>query len=450
MTFTNKPAWLESQYLYPHHFQQQERYLEERIERRGGSIAPFRWGFSALSLDRSMLAEGQLALSAAEGVMPDGTPFRLPVDGPLPRPLQVPAKTRDQLVYAVLPVYQPGSRYMDARMDAEDADRVARYRMQFQEVYDYAGDSAAPESVETAVMNMGLAVEGEDLGGYTRLPVARVREVTQEGAVLLDGQYIPPCLYLEASEGLRHHLVEVIGLLQQRGEALAARFVQSGRSGSGGSSAIADFLLLQLVNRCEPRLRHLSGLRQVHPERLYAELIGLMGELATFTTEEKRPLAVPPYRHDDLQGCFAPLMDVLQGELSAVLEQKAIALPVEERQYGIRVSRPSDRSLLGQARFVLAARADMGTEAVREQLPQAIKVGSVETIRNLVNNQLPGIAVKPLPMAPREIPYHAGNVYFELDTGSEQWRELRKSGGFAFHLAGDWPGLKLEFWAIRE
>lgn len=450
MTFTNKTAWLESQYLFPHHFQQQERYLEERIERRGGAIAPYRWGFSVVDLDRSLLAEGQLALSTAEGILPDGTPFRLPMDGPLPRPLSVSASARDQLVYMMLPVYQPGGRYVDARTDAGAVARVSRYRLQMVEVYDYTGDSTAPEAIETAVLNVGLAMEGEDLGGYTRLPVARVREVTQEGAVILDGHYIPPCLQVAASERLRHYLTEVIGLLQQRGEALAARFVQGGRSGSGGSSAIADFLLLQLVNRCEPRLRHLSGLKQVHPERLYTELVGLMGELATFTTEAKRPRPVPPYRHEDLRGCFAPLMDVLEGELSAVLEQKAIALPVEDRQYGIRVSRPADRSLLSQARFVLAARADMGTEALREQLPEAIKVGSVESIRNLVNNQLPGIPVKALPMAPREIPYHAGNVYFELDSSSELWKELRKSGGFAFHLAGDWPGLKLEFWAIRE
>jgi len=54
-----------------------------------------------------------------------------------------------------------------------------------------------------------------------------------------------------------------------------------------------------------------------------------------------------------------------------------------------------------------------------------------------------------LPVAPRQIPYHAGNNYFELDTSSEFWRGLERSGGLAMHIAGDWPGLKLEFWAIR-
>jgi type VI secretion system protein ImpJ len=78
-----------------------------------------------------------------------------------------------------------------------------------------------------------------------------------------------------------------------------------------------------------------------------------------------------------------------------------------------------------------------------------IKIGSVERIKELVNLQLPGIQIRPLPVAPRQIPYHTGNVYFELDRSNKLWAELSASGGFAMHLAGDFPGIQLEFWAIR-
>ena len=59
-------------------------------------------------------------------------------------------------------------------------------------------------------------------------------------------------------------------------------------------------------------------------------------------------------------------------------------------------------------------------------------------------------AVRPLPVAPRQIPYHAGYTYFELEKHSEFWKELQHSGGFALHVGGDFPGLELEFWAIRQ
>ncbi|MCY1436481.1 type VI secretion protein [compost metagenome] len=52
-------------------------------------------------------------------------------------------------------------------------------------------------------------------------------------------------------------------------------------------------------------------------------------------------------------------------------------------------------------------------------------------------------------MAPRQIPFHAGSTYYELDRGSEHWQQLQNAGGFAFYVAGEFPGLNLAFWAIR-
>ena len=64
----------------------------------------------------------------------------------------------------------------------------------------------------------------------------------------------------------------------------------------------------------------------------------------------------------------------------------------------------------------------------------------------------PGLAetLQPMAVAPRQIPYHAGFVYFELDKSNELWRSLKTSGGVAFHQAGEFPGLSMEFWAIRS
>jgi type VI secretion system protein ImpJ len=100
--------------------------------------------------------------------------------------------------------------------------------------------------------------------------------------------------------------------------------------------------------------------------------------------------------------------------------------------------------------FVLAVNAQIPSEALRLRFPAQVKIGPAERIRDLVNLQLPGVAVKAMPVAPRQIPYHAGFSYFELETrGSELWRQLERSAGLAMHVSGDFPGLELEFWAIR-
>ena len=54
-----------------------------------------------------------------------------------------------------------------------------------------------------------------------------------------------------------------------------------------------------------------------------------------------------------------------------------------------------------------------------------------------------------LSVAPRELPYHNGYVYFELDKQTEIWERFDDSSGMAFHVAGDFPNIDLEFWAIK-
>src|SRR5262249_23015523 len=158
-----------------------------------------------------------------------------------------------------------------------------------------------------------------------------------------------------------------------------------------GVAEISDFLLLQAVNRAEPLFAYLAGGAEIHPETAYSAAIALVGELATFTADTRRPPALPPYRHDAPRQSFQPLLDALRAALSAVLEQSAMQIPLVEHKYGIRVGTIADRGLIGTANFVLAVKASMPTDRLMRTFPMQIKIGPVEQIRDLVNAALPGI-----------------------------------------------------------
>lgn len=447
MSTHNNVAWLESQFLFPHHFQQHDRYMEQRIEARCRPIRRLAWGFEELKIDEAALLKGDIGLDSARGILPDGTPFQFPQQDVLPAPVRAPRAASNQLVYLTLPEYRPGARLVDTT--DMPSDHPTRFRLEELDVYDYCGGNTVVERVETCALQCRLTLDESNLGGFTRVPVAKVKEVTAEGAVLLDRDYIPPCLNTKAHPAISHFLTDVLARLNERGEALAQRFTASGQANS--SAVIADFMLLQLINRWEPYLRHWRDGEPTHPEVLYQTLLSLAGELATFTTPDKRPLEAPAYCHDDPASCFQPLALNLNRHLSAVLERTAVHLALEQRNYGIRVARVEDRTLLHQGRLVLAVKAEMPTEELRDRVPTHFKVGTVETIRDLVNNQLPGIELSALPVAPREIPYHAGSLYFELDRSGEYWQRLkRSSGGLALHVTGDFPGIELDLWAVRE
>ena len=106
----NKVVWSEGLFLRPQHLQQQERYLERFVERRAGSLRPYTWGFSELELESDLLAIGKLGIKRARGVFPDGTPFSMPGDDPLPLALEVDGNWRDQTVFLTLPLRSPAQR----------------------------------------------------------------------------------------------------------------------------------------------------------------------------------------------------------------------------------------------------------------------------------------------------------------------------------------------------
>jgi type VI secretion system protein ImpJ len=263
---------------------------------------------------------------------------------------------------------------------------------------------------------------------------------------VLDERFIPTVLNAQQALRLATFLTELQGLMHQRGEALAARAVASAR---GAAAEIADFLMLQTVNRYEPVVDHYVASRLVHPEELYRLCLEIAGDLATLTTSGRRPTKLPGYQHEDLRAAFDPLMTALRAHLSVVLEQNAVPIPLQKKRFNITVGVVNDKSLFENAAFVLAAQADVPAENLRKDFPAQATIAAVETIAKLVNDHLPGVPLQPLSVVPRQIPFHAGFTYFELDRNHSRFRELRSGGGIAIHVPDSFPGLTMELWAIR-
>jgi type VI secretion system protein ImpJ len=188
----------------------------------------------------------------------------------------------------------------------------------------------------------------------------------------------------------------------------------------------------------------------LHPERLYAQSVELLGELSTFDGERRLATVLPAYDHNDLEASFRPVIVQLRLALSRIVDPTAMAIELIDRGYGVRVAIVNDKTLFASASFVLAVNAQMAPDAIRSRFPVQAKIGPSEKIKDLVNLQLPGIGLRPLPVAPRQIPYHAGFNYFELDNRGELWRALERSAAMALHTGGEFPGLELELWAIRR
>ena len=442
----NRVVWHEGLFLRPQHLQQQERYIQHWIEGRCNSTRPFNWGVTHLEIDQQLLKLGKIAISKAIGIFADGTPFDIPNDTPSPIPYEVSKDTKETLVYIAVPLVQPDALLMANKDDSNNT--LVRHTIKDIQVADlHTGQLEGNEDVQVGELKINLLIDTDKLNAYSVIPIARILEVDKDNLIKLDDEFIPAAMHCNATTQIIDFIKEIQGLLKHRGDALASRLAAPG---SAGISEITDFLMLQLINKYEPLLQHLYVSKNIYPEEFYRVLIVLAGELATFTKEERRPEKFREYVHDQQQLTFAFVMNEIRSALSTVIEQKALGIDINEHKYGIWVATLNDKSLLDDAMFVLAVKADVSSEKIRSSFPRQSTVASVERIRELVNSHIPGIELEPLAVAPRQIPYHSGFTYFELNSKHEFWDQLATAGGMAVHVGTKLDNLELELWAIRD
>lgn len=439
-----KVVWSEGMFLRPQHFQQQERYFSLMRHQRAQAPIHYFWGFRRLQLDVASLALGVVAVLDAEGIFPDGTPFGFSSNYDAPAPLHVKDGVAEQIVYLALPLQTNQSEAVSFDVKEQSLARYSVKDALIEDVNSVGGDAV---ELQLAKPRLHLLLQSELTDSWIALGVIRILEKRSDRQILLDNHYIPALIFNSASSVLTSLLNEVLGLVKQRADVLSTRISQPGR---GGISEVGEFLMLQLLNRNEPQLIHLLQNQGSTPEDAYALLIALCGELATFAADDKRNSDLPFYFHDEAARSFLPLVQILRRYLSTVLEQTAIEIQLVEKNYGVRIGQVTDRELFVSSQFVLAVHASVPADVLKQRFPKQIKIGSVDKIRDLVNLQLPGILLNSLPIAPRQIPYHTGTHYFELDTSSDMWSAFKASGTIAMHVAGDFPDLQMQCWAIRR
>src|SRR5262249_26495460 len=327
MSAHNRVIWSAGLFLQPQHFQQQERYVERYVETRCRPLAPHGWGFTEIEFERDLLSIGKAALRRLAGVFPDGTPFQLPDDDPLPTPIDIGTDVRNQTLYLPGPLPRPGA--LEAAR-AAGADDLAS-----------GGD---PAMLESGTLRTRLLLAKDVTDAFACVPLAQVIECRADRQVVLDDQFIPTVLHVRAAGRLASFTSELLGLLHQRAEALAGRVAATRR---GGAAEFAGFLMLQAINRYDPLIAHYAEPGGLHPEPLFRVGVSAAGEPATFTTTSKRPPKATPYRHDRLRESFDPVIMSLRESLSKVLTQAAISIPIEPKKFGISVAIVTDRSLYG-------------------------------------------------------------------------------------------------------
>ncbi|OMW15211.1 type VI secretion system-associated protein [Burkholderia pseudomallei] len=448
MSWHNKVVWNEGLFLLPQLFQQQERYFEYFAHKRAAVLSPFFWGFSRYEIDQESLSFGKLVFKSGAGIFPDGTPFDVPGHTPPPPPLTIAAEHQDQVIYLAVPLRLPNTE--ETAFD-EQAGSLARYSAFEIELRDSNAIGQGPKPVQLANMRLRLLPEKELTQSWIGIALTRVKTLHADGSVALyDGDHVPPVSQYGANPLLREWATQLHGLAKLRADALATRL--SGSDGRAGAAAeVADYLLLQVLNRYEPLLEHICRIREMPPVTLYRELSMLAGELSTFVRPQtRRPRPTPGYDHAQLYASIRPLVDEVHYLLNQVLIRGAQPIPLTEQPHGIRVATMLPSELAGYSSLVLAVGAQMSPDVLQQQFASQTKISHPQRLPELIRSHLPGMTMIPLPVPPRQIPFNSSYIYYELSRTGPFWEQIAQQGGLAMHIAGHFPELKLELWGVRH
>ena len=187
----------------------------------------------------------------------------------------------------------------------------------------------------------------------------------------------------------------------------------------------------------------------------FREHIQSINELALF--QRDKSCHFPRYQHHNLEETFPPLMELLRRYLSMSVDTDVVQIPLANPEtglysthLGIQKNDFNLRDLLSSASFYLAVKSKVGSDAVKDDFANQVKVGPSQRIRRMVALLVPGVKIKHCPRVPPKLPYDETFVYFEFTQTGNDWDELKKANGIGIHADKPFQQVELMLWAIKN
>jgi type VI secretion system protein ImpJ len=433
MVHPRKPIWTEGLFMTPQHLQQCDQYHEALVHARVHALVKFDWGISDIQFDERALSAGQLKIVKGNGIFPDGTPFLIgdqgedqvearPIEGAFPAAL-------DALdVFLAIPNLRENQA--NTALDPAKLGPAIRYVAQQVSVPDI-NTGRNEQSLNWARHNMRLLFGTEPRDAFHTIRVAQL-ERDKTGSIVLRESFVPSLLRIGASKWIMQNLRRVLGAMVGKQKALAeGRRMRSEASVDFQASDASKFWMLHTMNSFIPFVSHMVDHGDVHPEDLYVNLGGIIGELCTFSSDHD-PTDIPKFNYLELSEVLAPMFEMAYNMISRVLADEFIIVPLEKRDDGMYLGRFEDPTLPRKHEFFLECRgADEGT--LREKLPKLLKVASWTQIGYILNAAIPGVKCEVEYRPPGAIPVKPGLVYLRVDMNGDYWNDVLSSGTIAVY-----------------
>ncbi len=450
MKLLSKVVWQEGMYLGPHHFQAQARYFEDNIHFGISSLWFEPYGFVGYKLNEDALRNGTVSLIHARGTFPDGLPFQMPESDPLPQPLSIaelfpPTSEHLTILLAVAP-YRAGG--VNCSLNGGGATQSARYTAETHSLQD-ENTGSDEKKVRLARKNVRLLAASEGAESVETLPLARVMR-DGSGHFILDPNFIPPCVRIDASQSLMALTSRLIEAIEEKGAAISGMRRSSASSAAGFSAQeVGIYWFLHSINTALPTLRHLYASKRGHPEELYTTLAQLAGALCTFSLDS-HPRDLPLYDHLNLEKCMREMDRQIRRDLERFLPTAYISIALKPAGKYFWEGDVTDQRCLDRAQWILGIHSEIGEVELISRTPQLVKLCSAQFVPELVKRALPGLGLRHLESPPAGIAPKVESQYFSVTRSGPCWDHIVKTRRVGAYVPGDIPSPEIELNILLE
>lgn len=448
-----KILWGEGLFLRPQHFQLQDTYHEQRLNQTIRSTIPFANGIQSLRFDETQLGTHVLALENIEMIWQDGEIYTAPARDLLPEPVQLDdLNLRGEMtIYLALSILQPNKK----NVAFEGSTQPSRYHSYLNETHDLYTD-ASPAEITLVRRRAELKLidsqvdANHDLDGFLYMPIGKIKRQSS-GAFEIDYRFIPPILHIEACDSLISNLKRTLNVIKAKIKSIQTNNRENEqkliefRSGD-----IVSFWLVNALNTAHATLSHLLLNPQIHPERLFFELLRLTGSLLTFSTAYEVE-HLPQYKHHNLQESFSQLDGILRDLLDTIISSRYINIALKEIRPSYWVGSLESDKITRESRLYIAVSSTMmQTHELVQIVPLRFKVGNTVDVEQRVVSALPAIPIHHLMQVPTAIPVRSGVSYFEIEPHHELYQRMLDSETICIYVPAGFQDITIELIAVMN
>ncbi|MYN04508.1 type VI secretion system baseplate subunit TssK [Pseudoduganella sp. DS3] len=444
----SKVLWGEGLFLRPQHFQQQDRYHEYRLHRSVKAVHPYAWGVDRLAVDMEALAHNTLRLLDLALVLPDGELVDAPGSDNLPEAIDLGQLAQSQhsvTWYVALPVFKHFGGNFAQTGQAANGARFAQANVETPDLY----TQAAQAELAYLKKSLRLVSDAEPREGYVTLPLLRLRRLST-GGFELDPGFVPPSLTIRSAQPLYLQLRRLLDALQAKVNALYGHHREPSRNViEFRSGDMSTFWLLHTASTSFASLSHYYHNPELHPERLYEQLLSLAGALMTYSRSWSLS-DLPPYRHDDPGPAFAQLYMIVRELLDTVISSRYFAIALSQPKPAHHRGMLDSGKIDANTTFYLAVAAEMPQVELVEAVPLRFKVGAPDDVEKFVLSAMPGVRLSHAPQVPAAVPVRPDTCYFVLDSKGPLYERMLQAQSIEIYAPAGMRELRLELIAVNS